>query len=60
MDKKQKYSEVLKDIEKWESLKLKKQGRSNRQVENNYKILEWVTIGFILFIIITFIIHLVK
>lgn len=23
MDKKQKYSEVLKDIEKWESLKLK-------------------------------------
>jgi|TARA_R100000544_G_C2213831_1_gene53425 hypothetical protein len=60
MDKKQKYSEVLKDIEKWESLKLKKQGRSNRQVENNYKILEWVTIGFISFIIITFIIHLVK
>ena len=60
MDKKQKYSEVLKDIKKWESLKSKKQGRSNRQVENNYKILEWVTIGFISFIIITFIIHLVK
>lgn len=47
MDKKQKYSEVLKDIEKLESLKLKQQGRSKRQVENNYKILIYASIIFI-------------
>ena len=47
MDKKQKYSEVLKDIEKWESLKLKNQGKSKRQVENNYKILMYAFIIFI-------------
>tara|TARA_R100000541_G_scaffold9954_1_gene17797 strand:- start:196 stop:369 length:174 start_codon:yes stop_codon:yes gene_type:complete len=57
MDKKQKYSEVLKDIEKWESLKSKKQGRSNRQVENNYTILEWVIIGLGGLLIISYIIY---
>ena len=52
MDKKQKYSEVLKDIEKWESLKLKNQGKSKRQVENNYKIVKWVFMSFVVMVVI--------
>ncbi len=45
MNKKQKF------IETGEKARLKHQGRSKQQVENNYKILEWTVYIFIGFIV---------
>ena len=46
-----KYSEILKDIEKWESVKAENQGRTKSQVESNYKISKWAFIGFAVVVI---------
>jgi len=58
MDKKQKYSEVLKDIEKWEHIREKNQGRSKKQLEGNYKILWWTILIISELIVILCIINL--
>jgi len=47
-----KYSEILKDIEKWESINLENQGRTKRQIESNYKITKWAFISFIIIVVI--------
>ena len=53
------YKEILEDIEKWESVKLKNQGRSKKQIEGNYKMLWWTMIGASALILISnFIINL--
>ncbi len=52
------YKEILKDIEKWEYTREKNQGRSKRQVENNYKMVYWTAIIASSIIVITFIINL--
>jgi|TARA_R110000744_G_scaffold245401_2_gene362126 hypothetical protein len=50
-----KYSEILKDIEKWESIKAENQGRTKNQVESNYKISKWVFISFAVMVIMVLI-----
>ena len=50
-----KYSEILKDIEKWESINLENQGRTKNQVESNYKISKWVFISFAVMVIMVLI-----
>lgn len=50
-----KYSEILKDIEKWESVKAENQGRTKSQVESNYKISKWAFIGFAVVVIMSLI-----
>tara|TARA_R110000796_G_scaffold67415_1_gene154506 strand:+ start:191 stop:376 length:186 start_codon:yes stop_codon:yes gene_type:complete len=50
-----KYSEILKDIEKWESVKAENQGRTKSQVESNYKISKWAFIGFTVVVIMVLI-----
>jgi len=52
------YKEIVKDIEKWESVRSENQGRSKKQVEGNYKMLWWTMIGTSALIVITFIINL--
>ena len=52
------YKEILEDIEKWESVRLKNQGRSKKQIEGNYKMLWWTMIAASSIIVITFIINL--
>ena len=52
------YKEIVKDIEKWEYTREKNQGRSKRQVENNYKMVYWTAIAASAIIVITFIINL--
>jgi|14BtaG_2_1085337.scaffolds.fasta_scaffold258489_2 hypothetical protein len=58
MNKKKSYKEIVKDIEKWEYTREKNQGRSKRQVENNYKMVYWTAIAASAIIVITFIINL--
>ncbi len=58
MNKKKSYKEIVKDIEKWEYTREKNQGRSKRQVENNYKMVYWTAITASAIIVITFIINL--
>ena len=53
--KNKKYSEILKDIEKWESIKAENQGRTKNQVESNYKISKWVFISFAVMVIMVLI-----
>ena len=50
-----KYFEILKDIEKWESIKAENQGRTKNQVESNYKISKWVFISFAVMVIMVLI-----
>ena len=50
-----KYSEILKDIEKWESINSENQGRTKNQVESNYKISKWVFISFAVMVIMVLI-----
>ncbi|MDB4414441.1 hypothetical protein N9265_00255 [bacterium] len=52
------YKEILEDIEKWESVRSKNQGRSKRQVENNYKMVYWTAIAASAIIVISFILNL--
>ena len=54
MNKKQKF------IETGIKARLKNRGRSNKQIEGNYKVLGWTLFGFISFIVIVSIIHLLK
>lgn len=65
MNKNKSYKEIVKDIEefnnqieKWEYTREKNQGRSKRQVENNYKMVYWTAIIASSIIVITFIINL--
>ena len=58
MNKNKSYKEIVKDIEKWEYTREKNQGRSKRQVENNYKMVYWTTIIVSAIIVITSIINL--
>ena len=65
MNKNKSYKEIVKDIEefnnqieKWEYTREKNQGRSKRQVENNYKMVYWTAITASAIIVITFIINL--
>ena len=65
MNKNKSYKEIVKDIEefnnqieKWEYTREKNQGRSKRQVENNYKMVYWTAIAASAIIVITFIINL--
>ena len=52
------YKEIVKDIEKWEHTRGKNQGRSKKQIEDNYKMLWWTMIGASALIVISFIINL--
>ena len=65
MNRNKSYKEIVKDIEefnnqieKWEYTREKNQGRSKRQVENNYKMVYWTAITASAIIVITFIINL--
>lgn len=65
MNRNKSYKEIVKDIEefnnqieKWEYTREKNQGRSKRQVENNYKMVYWTAIAASAIIVITFIINL--
>ena len=58
MNRNKSYKEIVKDIEKWESVRSENQGRSKKQVEGNYKMLWWTMIGTSALIVITFIINL--
>ena len=52
MNKDKSYKEILKDIEKWESVRSENQGRSKKQIEGNYKIFKWAFVSFIILIIV--------
>ena len=58
MNRNKRYKEIVEDIEKWEYTREKNQGRSKRQVENNYKMVYWTAIAASAIIVITFIINL--
>ena len=58
MNKDKSYKEIVKDIEKWESVRSENQGRSKKQVEDNYKMLGWTAITASAIIVISFIINL--
>ena len=58
MSKNKSYKEIVKDIEKWESVRSENQGRSKKQVEDNYKMLGWTAITASAIIVISFIINL--
>jgi len=58
MNKNKSYKEIVKDIEKWESVRSENQGRSKKQVEDNYKMLGWTAITASAIIVISFIINL--
>ncbi len=58
MNRNKSYKEIVEDIEKWEYTREKNQGRSKRQVENNYKMVYWTAITASAIIVITFIINL--
>ncbi len=58
MNRNKSYKEIVEDIEKWEYTREKNQGRSKRQVENNYKMVYWTAIAASAIIVITFIINL--
>jgi hypothetical protein len=52
------YKEIVKDIEKWEHIREKNQGRSKKQLEGNYKILWWTILIISELIVILCIINL--
>ena len=58
MNRNKSYKEIVEDIEKWEYTREKNQGRSKRQVENNYKMVYWTAITASSIIVITLIINL--
>ena len=58
MSKNKSYKEIVKDIEKWESVRSENQGRSKKQVEDNYKMLGWTAMAASAIIVISFILNL--
>ena len=58
MNRNKSYKEIVKDIEKWESVRSENQGRSKKQVEDNYKMLGWTAMIASAIIVISFIINL--
>ena len=58
MNRNKSYKEIVKDIEKWESVRSENQGRSKKQVEGNYKMLGWTAMAASAIIVISFILNL--